>query len=513
MSLTDKMARAFRGVPRAASARLDAWANAITGFGTDRDKTSYGYVTRNRFLSDEELSALYHGDDLAARMVDLVPEEMLRDGFCVETDEAELDQIIDEKLDELGAVDRFGEALRWERLFAGSAVLVGADDGRDASRPLKPEAARDISYLYTLDRRLLWPNSYYTEPGHPRLGLPETYLVTTPTAQGAPASVVHETRLIIFRGEPAAAYERIANSSWGVSVLQRAYEALRMYNTAWKAVEIMLTDSNQAVFKMANLIHLLGSKDGRADVQERMRTIDMCRSVIRGIVIDAGSNQEPAEEFARQSTSFDSIPQTMQQLSLRLAAAARTPATLLMGQSPAGLSATGESDLRWFYDQTSAARTMRLAPRLRRLTDIWIRTRAGQETCRKLGIKARERDGLLYPQTLTIEFPSLWTPTPKEEAERQKLVAEADAIRVTSQVFTPDEIALKRGRPEGYDGDIVLDDKSIQAREKALAFDLEQLASGEREDPNAAPSGPQQGSPFGPPTPAPAEGADTPPSG
>ena len=58
--------------------------NQATGLGTYRDKTAYTTVnTAFKPLDVYTLSALYHGHDLAARIVDVVPEEELRLPFEV----------------------------------------------------------------------------------------------------------------------------------------------------------------------------------------------------------------------------------------------------------------------------------------------------------------------------------------------------------------------------------------------------------------------------------------------
>ncbi len=38
------------------------------------------------------------------------------------------------------------------------------------------------------------------------------------------------------------------------------------------------------------------------------------------------------------------------------------PVTILMGQSPAGMNATGESDFRWHYDRIKSRQTLHIAP-------------------------------------------------------------------------------------------------------------------------------------------------------
>ena len=86
-----KMRDALKKFTEGAAMRLDSWVNNVTGFGTARDKTEYGFVLPSRILSDQELSALYHSDDMAARMVDIIPQEMLREGFGIETGDTDQD--------------------------------------------------------------------------------------------------------------------------------------------------------------------------------------------------------------------------------------------------------------------------------------------------------------------------------------------------------------------------------------------------------------------------------------
>jgi phage-related protein (TIGR01555 family) len=65
-------------------------------------------------------------------------------------------------------------------------------------------------------------------------------------------------------------------------------------------------------------------------------------------IIDTG------EEYKRESVSVAGLPELLERLMLRLAAAGGMPVSLLMGQAPSGLNATGDSDIRWFYDHVAA---------------------------------------------------------------------------------------------------------------------------------------------------------------
>lgn len=463
----DALMRATGAISRLAHMRMDAWYNSVTGFGTTRDKTTYGVAVAEPLLTLEECGALYNHSDMAASIVDIVPDDVYGQGFTVETGDPDLDEVLKDKIDQLAVPERFADGLRWGRAFGGGAVLIGADDGRDASRPLAIERAEDIRYLYDFDRRALFPNTYYDEHGHPKFGQPETYFVWNDSPTAGRQIVVHESRLVLFGGATTGRRERMLNLGWDHSILQRCNEILRQFDTSWKSIEILLTDAHQTVLKMSGLAEIIGAPNGLEALQRRATLMDMYRSVMRAVVVDAGTKEDPAEELVRQQVSFDSIPQTLDKIMLRMSAAANVPVTRLMGQSPAGLSATGESDLRWHYGRMESERTRRQEPRVRKFVALWLQTRAGKEAAKNRDLKS-----------LSIKWPSLWSESPLNEATRRKTLAEADAAHIVAQVFTPDEIALVRGRPDGWDKDVILSKEAITARETALTSELQEIANG-----------------------------------
>jgi uncharacterized protein len=481
-----KMIRALRtlgpdGLARAAEqiqSRLDAWKNEITGFGTGRDKTTYSQFSNFRRLSDIELSNLYHGDPTGSRMVDVIPEEMLREGFQSDIGDLDANSWLSEKHRELDTRQRLLEGERWGGLYGGAAIIIGADDGRPADKPLIPERVRSVRYLYVLDRRFLYPLTYYQDPGSARLGKPETYIASPVVSSGTviPTEIIHESRMILFGGAPTGLLERAELGGWDYSILQRPHEVLLQFNTGWKALEVMLTDANQAVFKMAGLADAIASDETEA-LQTRIRIIDLYRSVMRAMVVDAGNagSGDAAEDFTRHAVSFTDIPQTLDKLMLRLASAVQIPVTILMGQSPAGMSATGDSDFRWFYDRIRSRQNNELAPKIRRIDEILL--------------ASKESPAKFDPKVHKIKFPALWTLDPLQEAQRRAALATADAAYVAAGVYLPEEIALNRSTVEGFGEEIALSDEARKAREEALTASLEDLGADEPEDePELAPA-------------------------
>ena len=463
------------------SSNFDGWSNSVTGYGTDRDKTQYTRYFGVDWLSDAELSSLFHGDAIAQRMVCARPDEMLREGYVVDTKDDGLNLDLRDRGEELDILGKVNEGMRWGRLFGAGAVLLGCDDGRSAAKPLVPEKANDLSYLYVLDKRYIQPLTYYSTPGHPKLGKPETYFVTQPSTyavQTEPVSIVHETRLVMFGGAPTGLLEREVNQSFDRSVLQAAFDALRSFNTGYKSVEVLLTDGFQAVFKMAGLKEAIAADDF-GDIAKRFAAIDRARSVIRAMVVDAGTGNEgeAAEDFTRSNITLAGVPDALDKLILLLAASVKTPVTILMGQSPAGMNATGVSDFRWWYDDLASDQTLRLAPKLRRIYRVMLATKRYASVAKG--------------KQVTITFPPLWTMTPLEAAQTRVQVLTGDNLLVQMQAVQPEKVALTRCQPDGAQRELVFTPEERKQYEDALKAEQELMVeqAGKPEEPPAPPGG------------------------
>lgn len=417
--------------------RLDSWANAWTGHGTGRDKTSYTLFQQENQLDFQTLEALYHNEDLAARGVDAVVEQVYREGFEVRVeDEQELGEEVAELLDELNAVEAFEESAIWARLYGGGAVFVGAQDGREPQDELDLQTTNAVTFLQVIDRFSLWPNTWYSDPDKPKFGMPETYRIFTPTVAGVtpPVNVIiHESRLITFPGARTSIRKRRVNFGWDDSVLQRPYQIIRQFGLNWAAATHLLSDAAQGKYKVKNLLDMIAGQNKEA-LLDRMATVDMGRSTARMVMVDADE-----EDFERTATPFNGIPEMLDRSAQRLAAAFRTPVTVLMGMSPAGLNATGDSDIRQWYDQCRIAQKRQAAPRVKKLAKI---------VAASLG--KRDVDVEVY-------FPPLWQPTVKEKAEARYQQAQTDDIYMGNGCVLPEEIRKSRFGGDGYSDETTLD--------------------------------------------------------
>lgn len=493
-------------VANAARARTDGWMNDLTGMGViGRDKT-LGSGTGIDFVPDlvtpDVATSYWRGDAIAARIIETVPNEALREGWelCIGEDDTpdrfvppkpedaapappmgqqparggapalakrqttdgrtrftrmdaararqrrrdesdgsskEMQEAISKRLIDLGAMAAIREAMHYERAYGGGALLLGANDyTTDLREPLDLERVKSLDWITPLEPRELVPRYWYTNARAPKFGQPAIYqlmpMLTGPTVdrEYVPQMCeVHESRLIIFPGIRATRRIVAAGTyGWGDSVLTRIVTSLRAYRSGNQSAAALLTDFAQTIYKIKNLAELIAA-DGPGALMAKVQSIELVRSILRALVVDADG-----EDVERKSTTLTGLPETIASLTQQLAADADMPLTLLMGQSPAGLNATGASDIRFFYDRIAGVQRWRVAPAVMRLVEI------------ELWANGQDPAEINH----SVEFASLWQPTEKELAERNLTQAQADALYITNGVASPEEIALSRFGGDTY---------------------------------------------------------------
>jgi phage-related protein (TIGR01555 family) len=428
--------------------RADNWTNNATGVGVaGKDKrlaatVSYAPV----FGARGELDDLYHGNDIAKRICRLPAETMLRNWIDIKIgDDNDLPKALEQKLQELGAQSKLIEAKALARCMGGACVLLGVDDGLSLddpnalSRPLNFEGIKSVSYLTVFDRFELTIETRVTDPLAPDFGEPALYRLNPAGAQGRRTGrLVHASRMIRFDGVPTTRYRRVThNNSWHDSIFVSIYNVLRRHSSMWDSSEALTHDFAQAVIKIKDLADLLATK-GVTAVKERIEVMDYARSVLRAIVLDGEH-----EDFDRKPTPLTGLPELLTLSKESVASAAEMPMTLLFGTSPGGLNATGESDIRNWYDTVKAKQQAEVGTQLEYLLRVLLCSQDGPT-------------GGKEPEEWSYEFRPLWQMSDKEKAELRKIQAETDRIYLQEVVVSANEIAQSRFGGDGYSLETVL---------------------------------------------------------
>lgn len=439
----------------------DGWFSLLTGLGTVAKDKRQSHDFCVDVIDYETSIALWRSDDIAAKAIDLPVDDMTRAGFDFQIqDDAdntkEKQEDLEQLWEDLEVIPAFHEALGFERAYGGSAILIGAKDfATDLALPLDIDRVQSVDFLTVLERRELVPMFYYANPRAPKYGQVAIYQLA-PIGPGQdvnndPAAheivLIHETRLIVFPGVRVTRQTLAGTDGWGDSIFNRMWSVLRDFNIAWDGTGILVSDFSQAVFKMKELAALLGTTGGEEKLAIRLRALDLGRSTARAVVIDE------EEEFERKATPVTGLAELLREYMSRMAAAVDMPVTLLFGTSPAGLNATGESDIRLWYDRVASKQDRKVIPGLRYLTKILLA--ASENDFKRWSVVARP----------------LWQPTDQEVAETRKTVAESDKIMIEMDVLTADDVVESRYGGDVWTMETIVDfaRRTKQIEEKAAA--------------------------------------------
>ena len=355
---------------------MDGWNNFVTGLGSLADRNNKTKARRTGVITDDELENIYVDDGLGTNIVNMLPDDMFREGWKYEFPEEDplnIEKLTDEYaavLENIKAVSKIREGFYWARLYGGAAVLVGALDGQALDAPLKPGRIRSFEYLRVIDRSdIQFANIVFQlDPEKPRYGLPEFYPIAFTTPLGSQeVRRVHHSRIIEIHGNPIpSGATRYSNEQryWGISVLQNVEDKLGQVGTSIASVGHLLHEFSVGKYKLANLADILSQPDGAELIKKRVEVMDMTRSVFHSMYFDK------EDDFYRENVSFAGIPEVLHTLFMVISSCTGYPITRLFGVSPAGMNATGESDMRNYYDKVRSKQAAEAAPILLRLARI-----------------------------------------------------------------------------------------------------------------------------------------------
>jgi phage-related protein (TIGR01555 family) len=398
----------------------DGWKNILVGLMDKMDKTKYTTFGAAPFLDDQMLANLYAGDGLSKKVIGAVADDMTRKWIEIESDDKE---IIKKELFRLDSQLNFNTALRWMRLYNGSLLIIGAMDRKDLTKPLLIKKGTEIAWLKPVERSsiTLASSDFNDDPTSPHYGKVEIYNMYTGVNR-KPVSV-HRSRVLEFFGEPAPVdiQDRDINTEyWGMSVIEYTWNILKACGSVLQGIVNVLYEFIVGKYKIKGLEDKMAAGNEKLVIQ-RIEIIQMFKSVLNAVLLDA----EGGEDYIRDSASVAGIADLLDRLMMFLAAVSNIPVTRLFGRSPAGMNATGEADLRNYYDDVSTQQGLKLRKPLQRLIDI-LSTAYG--------------DGKEH----TFEFNPLYELTPREKADIEKVEADADHVRIEDQVLSSEEVREKR---------------------------------------------------------------------
>jgi phage-related protein (TIGR01555 family) len=384
----------------------DKFENLVSGLGGPKDKAASGHFAL--FLrSDEELAAMHRGDWLSRKIVDIIPQDMTREwrDWQASTEAIEAIEGVEKAL---RIQQKTGAALQLGRLFGGAALYMGIR-GQDPQQPLEIDRVGKgaLEYVHLLRRREVTPGQRIRDVFSPFYGEPEYFEISS--SDGMTARV-HPSRLVRFTGAPIADPMGDNNSEvWGDSVLQAVYEAIANATSVQSHVAALLPEVKVDVIYIPGLGKMLENASTTEALTKRFAYANTAKSLFNMLLLEGtGDKNAPGERWEQKQINFSNLTEIAQMFLQIVSGAADVPVTRLLGQSPAGLNATGESDLRNYYDNIRARQKNDLSPALTMLDEVLIRSATGS------------RDPSIY-----YDWRSLWGMSEAEKADVLKTKAEA----------------------------------------------------------------------------------------
>lgn len=355
--------------------RKDGWMNLFTGLGTKADKTKSTRAVPTGFLTDAEKEIIYADDGLGARIVDLLPEDMMKQGwhYVFENEKEGFDnytKIYNHVFKEIRANYKIAQALKWARLYGGALILLGVYDGESLDQPLNLNKINNFENLKIIPRNnvMYGTMEFQMNPKLPHYGQVEYYPVTFYTGRQYQMQRVHYSRVIEIKGIEIPSSEAslipMEFRYWGLSVFQRIQDRLKELGSSFSSLANLLDELTIGKYKYKDLAQIMSSDDGGELVQKRLQAMDLMKSVFHSVLLDTD------ESFERDTLSFGGVSDVMYQFMMMTSAATGYPMTKLFGISPGGLNSTGEADMYQYYDMVKAKQETELLPIIERLVKI-----------------------------------------------------------------------------------------------------------------------------------------------
>lgn len=390
----------------------DGLVNLVSNLGTPRDKAASSFYGQPLFTDDEGSNA-YRGTWLARKIIDIPALDSCRKWRGWSADQKQISAIEAEEK-RLGVQQKLLEALIRARLCGGAALYIGTGDSNPLL-PLRPESIGKgaIRHLNVLSKRVLQAGELDRDPESPGYGRPAYYTLSS----GVAGTVqIHPSRLVILQGAAKPDPELDAGDGWGDSVLMALSKAIKDADSTSGNIASLVFEAKVDVIKIPRFMAMLADPVYEQQVLQRLQLAAMAKGINGALLLDKD------EDYEQKSANFSGLTDVLLAFMQLVSGAADIPITRLLGQSPGGLNASGDNDIRNYYDRISSGQELVLGPALQVLDECLIRSALGTR-----------------PAEVFYNWRSLWQTTDKERADIGKTTAESIKIVAETRLI-PDDV-------------------------------------------------------------------------
>jgi phage-related protein (TIGR01555 family) len=423
----------------------DSFSNfaANVGWGTNNQSSASQYTLTYQSRNRINLEAAYRGSWIVRAAVDALPEDMTRAGVEFSGLDPEDITKLDQDLMRMAIWDALCDNGKWANLYGGSLAVM-LIDGQDFSTPLRVEAISKGQFkgLLILDRWMVSPpvGDVVTEFG-PDMGKPVYYNVLADYA-AIPKAKIHYSRVIRMDGMDLPFYQRVSENGWGLSVLEPMWDRLIAFDSASVGAGQLVYKAHLRTMTIDKLREIIGmGGPALAALQKQMEFIRQAQTNEGLTVVDG------KDKFETHQYSFAGLSDMLLQFAQQLCGALGMPFTRLFGQSPTGLGATGEGEMKQWEEKVKQNQERRLRNPLHRLFGVMSMSSLGKPLPDDFGFEFRSLQEMNEAEKAEIAVKKVDAVTKAVDANVQKPSSAMKDLKASAQVtglfgsITDDDIA------------------------------------------------------------------------
>lgn len=432
----------------------DGFKNILKGLGGSKDARMYNDYQMGLKINQQLANTIYVYNWLAAKVVDIPIDDATRKWRNILIADPKKKEEIEELLKDFDVKSKVNLASKWARVFGGSVILA-IIEGDDQEEPLDIDKIRPdtLKNFIVLDRYNIYPDEINRDILSENFGKPEFYTVIRS------GQLIHHTRLIKLSGVIPTIRELEEQNYWGTSIFTKVFEPIADSQTTSQSISNLVFESNVDVYKVAGLHGLVA--EGKDDiVVKRLKIMHEMKSIINGTILDK------EDDYETKTVSFAGLPQIDDRMIQKVAGASNIPVTRLLGVSPAGQNATGESDMLNYYDFIQGIQENDLRPIIDWMDSIIMANSSMQN------------------EEFEYDFQPLKQLTELEQADVDSKNATRDQIYLDQDVIEPTDVLAQLAEDGTY---ITIDENRVEEEKK-----LEELEEEEEFEPEEEPDGKEE---------------------
>jgi uncharacterized protein len=393
----------------------DGLVNFASRLGTSSDKATFDTYARP-VITQQEIDNAYR-TSWFRKIVDVPPFDEVREWRTWQADTGTETKPIEDEENRHNLRRKIFLARCKARKDGGAILYMGGLPG-DANTPLEVNRISKgaLKYVTVFSKYEINPTARDNDPLSPSFNQATMYTL------GGATTDIHPSRCILFLGPEKP--EQEAWDGWGDSLWMSMKSVVTNSDLAATGVASLIHEAKIDVISVPGLMKKIQTTEYESQLTRRFQIANFLKSINNMLLIDGGNEEgKGGETFEQKTLNFAGFPEIMDRMDIRMSGMADIPATRLLGRHPAGLNATGEFDLRNYYDRIKSGQELDLTPSLIPMDEVIIRSAIGSR-----------------PANIYYEWNPLYSLSEIEAATTEKSFADAFKVRVDSA--TIDETVL-----------------------------------------------------------------------